>query len=147
MSGTLLTPEYPAASAFGRLLGLLAEIDRFKSIQTLLSWDQHTYMPSGGEVPRGEQIELVAGLGHKRLTSDRMRRLLDAAGEQVAASGNFDSPQAHIVRLAREDCELERQLQALSSPDLPVQPPWLTAPGLKRGTQKISAFFCPCLRK
>jgi carboxypeptidase Taq len=80
------TPRPPRrkAPARGELLERLktldAEIRRLTHISALLAWDQETYMPAEAVGERSEQLELLSGLVHDRLTSREMGELLSAAG-------------------------------------------------------------------
>jgi carboxypeptidase Taq len=57
-------------------------IDRFKenrlldSIGSVVSWDQHTYMPLKGANHRAEQMGYLAKLGHEKLTAARIGECL-----------------------------------------------------------------------
>jgi carboxypeptidase Taq len=52
-------------------------IAHLNSAASLLSWDQETYMPSGGGEARAEQIATLHGLVHERLTGDETAALLN----------------------------------------------------------------------
>ena len=47
-----------------------------KGISALLGWDAKTYMPSGGVDARSQQLALIDGMAHHRITSEEYRRLL-----------------------------------------------------------------------
>jgi carboxypeptidase Taq len=49
----------------------------FKGISSLLDWDSKTYMPEGGIEARSQQVPLVEGVIHERITSPEYRKLLD----------------------------------------------------------------------
>lgn len=49
----------------------------FKGISSLLDWDAKTYMPSGGIEGRSQQLPLMEGLVHERVTSPDYRKLLE----------------------------------------------------------------------
>lgn len=69
-------------------------------INSLLNWDQSTYMPPGGSEARGRQSALVGVLRHQKLTDettgDLIDQLLPWAAEQPAGS-----PEAAFVREAK----------------------------------------------
>ena len=46
------------------------------SAASLLSWDEQTYLPPGGAPHRAEQLSLLAGMVHERLTSPRIGELI-----------------------------------------------------------------------
>ena len=55
----------------------MAEIYDLSRTGALLSWDQLTYMPSGGAEDRGYQLGTVARLEHERWVADETGRLLE----------------------------------------------------------------------
>lgn len=63
-------------AAYDELVGNIRETALLQSISGLLSWDQETMMPRGGEGLRARQMALLAGLVHERGTSDRVGELL-----------------------------------------------------------------------
>ncbi len=69
---------------------------------SLLSWDQTTYMPPGGAEARGRQMALLSRLAHERLTDPEVGRLLDAL-EPWAAQQPYDSDDAALVRVSRRE--------------------------------------------
>ena len=66
-----------AAEAYAELVRRTGEAATLASASALLSWDQETYMPSGGGEHRGRQLALLAGLTHDRRTDPRIGELLD----------------------------------------------------------------------
>lgn len=81
-------------------------IDRFKetrlldSIGSIASWDQHTYMPPKGASHRAEQMAYLAKLGHEKLTSPRIGKLLGTI-EGTPAVKDAESAEAANVREIR----------------------------------------------
>src|SRR5262245_12188727 len=69
-----MTPELAYADLIRRVrdAGVLA------SCAGLLGWDERTYMPRAGAGHRGEQMALLATLGHEMLTDPRVGELLSA---------------------------------------------------------------------
>jgi carboxypeptidase Taq len=63
-----------------RLKARDVEIRRLSHISGVLSWDQETYMPPKAVGERSEQLELLSGLVHDRLSSPELGALLQAAG-------------------------------------------------------------------
>ena len=61
-----------------RLKELDREIQLLKHSTALASWDQETYMPKGAIEERAEQISLLEGLQHERMTSSEFGDLLAA---------------------------------------------------------------------
>ena len=81
-----------------------AEISDLGSVQELLGWDQHTYMPPGGSAARAEQIATLQRLEHQMLTSTETRKWLDGAEREVE-SLDPDSDDRAFVTVARRDLE------------------------------------------
>ncbi len=59
------------------------ELTNLKSIESLLSWDQETTMPSGGASTRAGQRETLASLYHERLISSRYRDLVELVANRI----------------------------------------------------------------
>ena len=84
------------------LKGRLIEIYDLQMANSLLSWDQATYMPPGGAEARGRQSALISRLAHERLTAPEVGKLLDAL-DPWAAKLPFDSDDAALVRVTRRE--------------------------------------------
>jgi len=56
---------------------LMIEVTDLQRAQALLGWDQQTYMPHGGAEDRGNILETVSGLLHRKFTSPEVGALLD----------------------------------------------------------------------
>ena len=66
----------PSDSSFIPLKDKLATIHHLKDACAVLSWDQETYMPTGGGEARAEQIATLQTLAHEAFVSPEMERLL-----------------------------------------------------------------------
>ncbi len=64
-------------SDIDRLLEIWQEIHDLDSTALLLSWDQETMMPPGGDAGRAEINSTIAGLQHRLLTSPELGELLE----------------------------------------------------------------------
>ena len=64
-------------SSFETLISKLIEIHHLRDAAALLSWDQETYMPSGGGQARAEQIATLQTLAHDKFVSSEIEELLD----------------------------------------------------------------------
>ena len=82
----------------------LAEIDDLEMAEALLSWDQSTYMPSGGVTARARQRATLGRLAHEKLTDPAVGRLLDAL-RPYEESLPHDSDEASLIRVTRRDYE------------------------------------------
>lgn len=110
--------EAPArVEALARLRSMDREIRRLVHISALLSWDQETYMPYEAVGERSEQLELLSGLIHDRLTSRRMGELLAVAGASASSPSGPDGlppPERaflrELYRIYRRNSRLPRRL-------------------------------------
>jgi carboxypeptidase Taq len=71
------------ASEYDEFVQRVRDIGRLHAVEALLEWDQEVTMPRQGVEPRAEQLALVAGLAHERLTDPRLGELLDKAAADV----------------------------------------------------------------
>lgn len=69
--------------AYEELLERYADIRKLGQINSVLMWDQNTYMPPGAVHMRGDQQALVSGLTHKKLTSEKTGSLLKEASSET----------------------------------------------------------------
>ena len=67
-----MSEAYKHLSALSRELGLL------NSTQSILSWDQETFMPPGAGAYRAEQVAYLSGRAHRLMTDP-------AVGDWIAA--------------------------------------------------------------
>ncbi|MGH8192211.1 MAG: carboxypeptidase M32 [Rhodanobacteraceae bacterium] len=87
---------------FDRLKERLATIQHLHSANALLSWDQQTYMPSGGAVARAGQMSTLGSIAHELFISNDTAKLLGAADAEVGGLPP-ESDEASLVRVARRD--------------------------------------------
>ena len=85
---------------YDELLGHWRKATLLASCASQLSWDEQTYLPPGGAAHRAEQLSLLAGMVHERLTSPRLGELL-AELEQHGDLGEPDGPRRANVREGR----------------------------------------------
>lgn len=83
---------------YAGFLERVREIRRATAIESLLAWDQETYMPRHGAADRAQQLALIAGFAHERLVGDGFAAALERAQREV---GTADDPPAVIVREMR----------------------------------------------
>jgi carboxypeptidase Taq len=80
----------------------LLEISDLAGTAAILSWDQSTYMPTGGAGARGRQCALLSRLLHERRTDAGLGRLI----EQLTPYGEglpSDSDDAALIRVTGRD--------------------------------------------
>jgi len=85
-----------------QLKTLLAEIADLNAAQALLSWDQQTYMPSGGGESRGYQLATIGKISHEKFTSDGIGKLLDDL-EREFEGADPDSDELHLLNVTRHE--------------------------------------------
>src|SRR4051794_604342 len=88
-----------------KLKAQLTEYNNLESAAALLRWDQATYMPPGGSSARGRQLATLERLAHDCIASPELERLLARAESEVRASGQPESDDGALVRVARRDHE------------------------------------------
>jgi carboxypeptidase Taq len=83
-------------AAYADLIRRVRDAGVLGSCAGLLGWDERTYMPRGGAAHRGEQMALLARLGHEMLTDPRV-------GEALAAvEGSKPEPDSDAAANVRE---------------------------------------------
>jgi carboxypeptidase Taq len=89
-----------------RLKEIIAEVSDLHSATALLSWDQQTYMPAGGNEARGYHIATLSKIGHQLATSEEVGKLISDLKQEYAGADET-SDDAAIVRVAARDYEKE----------------------------------------
>lgn len=84
-----------AKEAYKKLYDHMKETSVLGSCAGVLGWDERTYMPRGGSSHRGDQLALLAGIIHSRMTDPDVGRLLEDA---EANAGYPLSPEAVNTR-------------------------------------------------
>ncbi len=87
---------------FNKLKLLLAEVADLNMAQAILSWDQQTYMPSGGAEARGHQLATLGSLAHQKFTSDEIGVLIEDLKKEFADT-DPDSDDARYIKVASKD--------------------------------------------
>jgi carboxypeptidase Taq len=77
----------------------MRELTDLSKVNSLLSWDQETYLPPKGAEARGRRMATVRGLAHERLVDPWLGEAL----EHAADSGELDEAHAAMVRNLRRD--------------------------------------------
>src|SRR4051812_25060316 len=86
--------------SYDELITRTREASVLNSCASLLGWDESTYMPRQGGTHRGEQMALLARLGHEMASSPRVGELLAAIDP-----ASLDEVQAANVREIRRAYE------------------------------------------
>ncbi|MFO0928904.1 MAG: carboxypeptidase M32 [Gemmataceae bacterium] len=88
------TPE----QAYSELIRRTREASVLASCGSVLNWDEATYMPRQGSAYRGEQVGLLARLGHEMTTSPVVGELL----AEVEGSSLVSDPESDVAVNVRE---------------------------------------------
>ncbi len=81
--------------SYTKLHNHMKETSLLGSCGSVLGWDERTYMPRGGSKHRGDQLALLAGLIHDRVTDKRVGQLLD---EAEGKTGDLLTPESVNLR-------------------------------------------------
>lgn len=85
------------SETYQAFIAKVRELHLATSIESILSWDQETYMPKRGGTHRAAQLAFIAGVGHRKLIDSEFSALL----EKVEAEGDEDPVVATNVRETR----------------------------------------------
>ncbi len=96
------------AETYEEFVNHLREVATLSSCESVLGWDEQTYLPKGGVEHRANQLGLLSGMIHDKSTDPRLGELL----EELAGSDELDadSPRAANVREARRDFDRATKL-------------------------------------
>lgn len=97
-----------ASKNYNELCAYMRELGHLKSVSSLVSWDQETYMPAKAGPARAEQYSLLAKMIHERSTSKKLGDLISACEDDKEVSG--DSASAVNVREMRRDYDKDTKL-------------------------------------
>ncbi len=83
-----------SADRYAALIADVKAVGLLNSCSAVLQWDQQTFMPRKGAALRGEQVGLLAKLGHQQFTEPRVGELLSSleadrfggTGDPIAAA-------------------------------------------------------------
>lgn len=98
-------------ASFSDVLATANAIADLESASSILSWDQETYMPSGGAPWRAEQLATLSTIAHRLRTSREFKELLDELSiEARNGAASLEPWQAAIVRETSKDVERSLKL-------------------------------------
>ena len=83
----------------------LQVIEDLNLINSLLNWDQSTYMPAGGASARGRQMAMIGQMAQEKAIDPEIGKLLDDL-EPWAETLPFDSDDAALIRVSRRNYDL-----------------------------------------
>jgi carboxypeptidase Taq len=94
-----------------RLKEIMGEVYDVRNAASLMSWDQQTYMPAGGNEARGHHLATLGKLSHQLATTDEVAKLL-ADLKQEFAGADANSDDVALVRVAARDFKKESCIPA-----------------------------------
>lgn len=97
-----------ASKNYSELCAYMRELGHLKSVSSLVSWDQETYMPVKAGPARAEQYSLLAKLVHERSTSKKLGDLIGAC--EADKDVTSDATSAANVREMRRDYDKDTKL-------------------------------------
>jgi len=103
---------------YAELILLTREAGVLSSIESVLDWDQETYMPPRGIDARAEQLAAIAKLAHERRTDPRVGECLAALsdnGAEPARAANIREIRRGYDRAVKLPCELVHRIAQVSS--------------------------------
>lgn len=83
------------------LLRRIRERGLLDSIGGVLGWDERTHMPARGSAHRAEQMALVAGLAHQRLTDPKIAELLQTMESSALVKDAQSEPAVNVREIRR----------------------------------------------
>ncbi len=86
----------------------IAQINDIICTVNLLGWDARTMMPAGGIDARGHQVATLTSLARDLATGDDMRRVMDAARDELASVPKDDMRQRAVAQADFEISTLSR---------------------------------------
>lgn len=86
-------------TAYDRLAARVARINTLGEAGAVLGWDASAMMPPGGAAARGDQLAVLAGIGHEMLTAPETAALLDAA-EAAPPADEWVAANLRLIRRA-----------------------------------------------
>ena len=89
-------------SSFNELCQHARETALLESVESLLGWDERTYMPPAAGAYRAEQMTYLAGLVHRRHTDPRLGELLSELAASELAKEPHSDVGATIVQIKKE---------------------------------------------
>ena len=118
----------------------LAEVVDLQRAAALLSWEQQTYMPSGGAKARSEQLATLQGLSHRLFITDEIGGLIKDL-KTTSVQWDYDTDEASLLRLVERQYERARKIPSqlvadLASTTALAQEAW----GLARQNDDYSVF-------
>jgi carboxypeptidase Taq len=100
-------------AAYDELIRRSREVALLSSCETLLGWDELTYLPRGGAEYRSQQMAYLAGLQHERSTDPRLGELLGILEGSPLVTDPLAPAAVNIREIRRSFDRLSRLPRAL----------------------------------
>jgi carboxypeptidase Taq len=97
------------AEKYQQLVRQLNDYQNLQAIGGLLGWDHQVLLPPAASSARAAQMATLSRMAHDMFTSDETARLLEAAEAEIAGA-DYDSDEASMIRVAKQDYEEETKL-------------------------------------
>ena len=94
---------------YQKLLKHLNDYQNLGAIGGLLGWDHQVLLPPAASAARAAQMASLSRITHDLFTSDETGRLLEEAEAEIAGA-DYDSDEASMIRVAKQDYEEETKL-------------------------------------
>lgn len=92
----------PAFPAYDELTKHVRQTSLLGSIEAVLGWDERCMMPAAGTEQRAEQITLLSGIIHERLTDPRVGECLDKLRESALVADPYSEAGATVRQIRRQ---------------------------------------------
>jgi carboxypeptidase Taq len=122
----------------------LAIFDDINQANSLLGWDQNTYMPAGAVAARGQIMATLSTLSHERLTDKRVGKWLKELEKGKMMAGSVDSA---TVRQTRRAYNKATKIPASFIETLTKQRSKAQAVWIEARQKNDFALFAPELKK
>lgn len=131
-------------NAYRELIELARESGILQSAAELLEWDQQVCMPSGGNAHRAEQMALLAGMVHEKVTAPRIGELLAELEQAVYPAGSVEAVNLREIgrRYRKKTCLPARLVKEITRVTANAHPVWVQA-----RSKKDFALFRPQLER
>ncbi len=118
-----------AEKAYRELTALVRESGVLQSVAELLEWDQEVCMPPGGNAHRAEQMALLAGMVHEKITSPRIGELLAVCEQAEYRAGSAEAVNIREIgrRYRKKTCLPAKLVREIARVTANAHPVWVEA--------------------
>jgi carboxypeptidase Taq len=96
---------------YGALLNHFKDIFYLHRGMALIEWDMQVNMPPKAAESRGEMMATLSRLTHEMFTGEKTAQLLAQAADEIKGM-DYDSDEASLIRVAKQDYEQQTKLPA-----------------------------------